>query len=264
VHNKQTLGATQFPASAQPTPLKGSERTSFEGRPIGNGILISLPDAEFHSVRPMLTFEYLPSHTSLHEPGDRLEFVHFPNRGLVSNVVVTREGKTVEVGVVGNEGLSGTAAIAGLARDPHRAVVQIAGDGFRMPAEALRSLLPSCPHLQNITSRHAVLQGMQAAQSAACNRLHGIEQRLARWLLMMHDRVDTGYLAITHDFLATMLGTDRPSVSLAAALLQRKGAIEYTRGAVRIVNRKLLEESACECYAVLQQFDGLIGIKPPE
>jgi CRP-like cAMP-binding protein len=264
VHNKQTLGTTQFPASAQPTPLRVGERISFEGRPIGNGILVSLPDAEFQSVRPMLTFEYLPSHTSLHEPGDRLEFVHFPNRGLVSNVVVTREGKTVEVGVVGNEGLSGTSAIAGLTRDPHRAVVQIAGDGFRMAAEALRNLLPSSPYLQSITCRHAVLQGMQAAQSAACNRLHGIEQRLARWLLMMHDRVDSGYLAITHDFLATMLGTDRPSVSLAAALLQRKGAIEYSRGAVRIVNRKLLEESACECYGVLQQFDSLIGIKPPE
>ena len=264
VHNKQTLGASQFLANAQPTPLLAGERTNLEGRPIGNVILLALPDSEFQAVRPLLSFEYLPSHTSLHEPGDKLEFVHFPNRGLVSIVVVTREGKTVEVGVVGNEGLSGTGALVGLSRYPHRAVVQIAGDGFRMRADALRNVLPSCPYFQNITSRHAVLQGVQAAQSAACNRLHGIEQRLARWLLMMHDRVDSGYLAITHDFLATMLGTDRPSVSLAAALLQRKGAIEYTRGAVRIVNRKLLEESACECYPVIQQFNSFIGLKSPE
>jgi CRP-like cAMP-binding protein len=261
VHNKQTLGPTPFAANAQPTPLLAGERTNFESRPIRNGILLGLPDSEFQSVRPLLSFEYLPSHTSLHEPGDKLEFVHFPNRGLVSLVVVTREGKTVEVGVVGNEGLSGSAALIGLPRYPHRAVVQIAGDGFRARADALRGLLPSCPSLQNITGRHLVVQGVQAAQSAACNRLHGIEQRLARWLLMMHDRVDSGYLAITHDFLATMLGTDRPSVSLAAALLQRKGAIEYTRGAVRVINRQVLEDSACECYAVIQQFNSFIGLK---
>ena len=264
VHNKQTLGAGHFLEAAQPTPLLAGERTNLEGRPIRNGILLALPDSEFQSVRPSLSFEYLPSHTSLHEPGEKLEFVHFPNRGLVSFVVVTREGKTVEVGIVGNEGLSGTAALVGLTRYPHRAVVQIAGDGFRVRADALRSLLPTCLYFQNVCSRQAVLQGMQAAQSAACNRLHGIEQRLARWLLMTHDRVENGYLAITHDFLATMLGTDRPSVSLAAALLQRKGAIEYTRGAVRIVNRKLLEESACECYAVIQQFNSYIGLKPQE
>lgn len=264
VHNKQTLGPTQFAPNAQPASLLAGERTNFEGRPIRNGILLALPDSEFQSLRALLSFEYLPSHASLHEPGDKLEFLHFPNRGLVSLVVVTREGKTVEVGVVGNEGVSGAAALVGLTRYPHRAVVQIAGDGFRIRAEALRNVLSSCPYLQNITIRHLVVQGLQAAQSAACNRLHGIEQRLARWLLMMHDRVDNGYLAITHDFLATMLGTDRPSVSLAAALLQRKGAIEYSRGAVKIVNRQALEELACECYAVIEQFNGFIGLKMQE
>jgi CRP-like cAMP-binding protein len=109
--------------------------------------------------------------------------------------------------------------------------------------------------------RHAVIQGIQAAQSAACNRLHGIEQRLARWLLIMQDRIDEGSLRITHDFLATMLGTDRPSVSLAAGILQKKGTIEYTRGAVKILNRKRLEECSCECYAVIQQFNGPLGLR---
>jgi CRP-like cAMP-binding protein len=245
----------------EPVVTLPGERTNFEGRPIHNRILLALPDAEFQSLRPMLSFQYLPSHTSLHEPGAKLEFMHFPNSGLVSIVVVTREGKTVEVGVVGNEGLIGTPALVGLNRYPHRAVVQIAGDGFRIRVDAMRNALPSSPFLQTISSRHAVIQGMQAAQSAACNRLHGIEQRLARWLLMMQDRVDNSHVAITHDFLATMLGTDRPSVSLAAALLQRKGTIEYTRGAVKIVNRKLLEEVSCECYHVIQQFNGLLGLK---
>lgn len=108
--------------------------------------------------------------------------------------------------------------------------------------------------------RYAVIQGIQAAQSAACNRLHGIEQRLARWLLMMQDRIHEGSLRITHDFLATMLGTDRPSVSLAAGILQKKGTIEYTRGAVKILDRKKLEECSCECYAVVQQFSDPLSV----
>ena len=102
---------------------------------------------------------------------------------------------------------------------------------------------------------------MQIAQTAACNRLHFIEQRLARWLLMTQDRVASGSLPVTHDFLATMLGTDRPSVSVAAGVLQRKGFIEYARGAVKIVNRKKLEDSACECYGVIRQYDGELGLK---
>jgi CRP-like cAMP-binding protein len=237
------------------------ERTNGEGKPIGNRILLSLPENEYQSLRPFLSFVQMQHHDSLHEPGERLEFAYFPNRGLVSLVVAMKEGKTVEVGVVGNEGLIGTPAVVGLNRSPHRAVVQIAGDGLRVRTDALRSVLPTTPQLQFMASRHAVIQGMQAAQSAACNRLHGIEQRLARWLLIMQDRIDDGLLHITHDFLATMLGTDRPSVSLAAGILQRKGTIEYTRGAVRVLNRKRLEECACECYGVIQQFNGALGLK---
>jgi CRP-like cAMP-binding protein len=190
-----------------------------------------------------------------------LEWVYFPNRGLMSLVVATSEGKTVEVGVVGSESLVGTPVMVGLNRSPHRAVVQISGDAFRADVECLQEVLAECPTLQSIASRHAVIQGMQAAQSAACNRLHGIERRLARWLLTMQDRVDDGALYITHDFLATMLGTDRPSVSLAAGTLQKKGTIEYTRGAVRIVNRTKLEDASCECYSVMQQFNSSLGLR---
>jgi CRP-like cAMP-binding protein len=110
-------------------------------------------------------------------------------------------------------------------------------------------------------TRYAVVQGMQVAQTAACNRLHGIEQRLARWLLMTQDRVDSEWLPITHDFLATMLGTDRPTLTLAAGILQKKQLIEYTRGMVKIVNRKKLEDSACECYAATQHYNGELGLK---
>jgi CRP-like cAMP-binding protein len=237
------------------------ERTNAEGKAVDNRILLALPEAEYQMLRPLLTWARVPHHASLHEPGEKIEFVYFPNSGLVSLVVAMKEGKTVEVGVVGNEGLVGTPAVVGLNRSPHRAVVQISGEGLRIAVDALRTVLPMMPQLQFMASRHAVLQGMQAAQSAACNRLHGIEQRLARWLLIMQDRMDAGLLRITHDFLATMLGTDRPSVTLAAGSLQRKETIRYTPGSVRVLNRKKLEECACECYGLIQQFNGSWGLK---
>jgi CRP-like cAMP-binding protein len=172
-----------------------------------------------------------------------------------------KDGKTAEAGIVGNEGFTGTPAVVGLGKSPLRAVVQITGDGFRVKVGALQNTLESTPHLQLMLNRYAVVRSMQVAQTAACNRLHEIKQRLARWLLMTQDRMDSGALPITHDFLATMLGTDRPSVSLAAGVLQRKKIIEYTRGAVKIVNRKKLEDSACECYAVIRLYDGELGLK---
>jgi CRP-like cAMP-binding protein len=251
----------QRPGNGESQFLLPGEHTNGEGKAIGNRILLSLPQSEYQALCPFLSFVHLPHHASLHEPGERLEFAYFPNRGLVSLVVAMKGGKTVEVGVIGNEGLVGTPAAMGLNRSPHRAVVQIPGDAFRIRIDALQSVLPSTPQFLFMASRHAVIQGMQAAQSAACNRLHGIEQRLARWLLIMQDRMDESLLRITHDFLSTMLGTDRPSVSLAAGMLQRKATIECTRGAVRILNRKKLEECACECYGVIQQFNGSLGLK---
>ena len=191
----------------------------------------------------------------------KLEFAYFPNRGLISFVVAMEDGKTAEAGVVGNEGFAGIPAAVGLSRSPLQAVVQISGDGFRVEVEALQKTLESAPHIQLLLSRFAVVQGMQVAQTAACNRLHEIEQRLARWLLMAQDRVDSGVLPITHDFLATMLGTNRSSVSLAAATLRRKNLIRYTPGAVTIVNRKKLEALACECYGIMQQHNGHLGLR---
>jgi len=220
-----------------------------------------MSDSEYRSLRPHLEYLGLPNHLVLHEAGGKLEFAYFPNRGLISLVVVMKDGKTAEAGIVGNEGFTGTQATVGLSRGTLQAVVQITGDGFRVEVGALRNTLESAPHLQLMLGRYAVIRGMQVAQTAACNRLHDTEQRLARWLLMTQDRVDSASLPITHDFLATMLGTDRPTVSLAAGALQRKELIQYTRGAVKIVNRKKLEDFACECYGVIRQYDGELGLK---
>jgi CRP-like cAMP-binding protein len=237
------------------------ERTNAAGKPVGNVILLSMCDSEYGLFRPHLEYVELPDHLVLHEAGAKLDFAYFPNRGLISFVVAMEDGKTAEAGVVGNEGFAGIPAAVGLSRSPLQAVVQISGDGFRVEVEALQKILESAPHLQLLLSRFAVVQGMQVAQTAACNRLHEIEQRLARWLLMAQDRVDSGVLPITHDFLATMLGTNRSSVSLAAATLRKKNLIRYTPGAVTIVNRKKLEALACECYGIMQQHNGHLGLR---
>ncbi len=248
-------------ARKDPQVVQSGEQTNAAGKPISNTILLSISDSDYSSIRPHLEYVSLPNHLVLHEAGGKLEFAYFPNRGLISLVVVMKDGKTAEAGIVGNEGFTGTLAAVGLNRSPLQAVVQITGDGFRVEIGALQNTLESAPQLQMMLSRYTAIRGMQVAQTAACNRLHDIEQRLARWLLMTQDRVDSGSLPITHDFLATMLGTDRPTVTLAAGVLQRKELIEYTRGAVKIVNRKKLEDSACECYGVIRQYDNELGLK---
>jgi len=241
--------------------VKAGERTSSDGKPVSNKVLLATPDNEYQLMRADLTFVDLPDRLSLHEPTQNIEFVYFPNRGMVSQVVVTKDGRTVEVGVVGYEGYVGAGLAVGLSRGSVREIVQIAGDGFRMIGSALERILRSAPQLQTILNRHSGLQGMQVAQTAACNRLHDIQQRLSRWLLMTQDRVNLAVLPITHDFIATMMGTDRSTVSLAAADLQKKGIIEYIRGAVKVVNRRKLQSTACECYGVIRQFEDDLGLR---
>jgi CRP-like cAMP-binding protein len=235
--------------------VQPGERTNPAGKPVRNKLLLAIPDGEFRKIRSRLQFVDLPHHLTLHQPHQTVRFAHFPNAGLISLVVELKDGRTVEAGLLGNEGASGMPAVLGLSRSPLREIVQIEGDAFRVRVNALRELLPSTPVLQATLNRYAAGLAMQVAQTAACNRLHKIEERLCRWLLIAQDRIDSGIVPITHDFLATMLGTDRPSVTVAAGMLQREGIIEYTRGSVRILNRKKLEWFACECYALIKQYN---------
>src|SRR5579863_7649363 len=227
--------------------VRPGERTNHEGKPISNNILLRIQDDEFTGIRGSLEYIALPARTVLYEPKQKLEFAYFLNSGMTSLVFKTKGGESVEVGVVGKEGFTPIAAAAGLRRTPHQAVMQVGGEGFRLPLEALEAALKVSPELREVMNRYAAVHGMQVAQTAGCNRLHDLDQRLARWLLLTQDRVGSGLLKITHDFLAMMLGTDRPSVSLAAGALRKKKIIEYTHGAVKILNRKKLEGSACEC-----------------
>ncbi len=236
-------------------PARAGERTNFEGKPVANAILLAMPDEEFQTIRHELRHLELRHHAVLYQPKEKLESVYFLNSGMISLVFITQDEDTVEVGVVGNEGFVPVYAAAGLRRTPHQAIMQISGDGFQLSVEALDAALSACPRFRELLNRYAAVHGLQVAQTAGCNRLHDLEQRLARWLLLTQDRVESGLLRITHDFLATMLGTDRPSVSLAAGALQKKKIIEYTHGSVRVLNRKKLESSACECYRIVQGFN---------
>jgi CRP-like cAMP-binding protein len=254
-----SLGKVQ--PSPSPYLVRAGERTDPSGSPIRNLILLSIPDDEFHLIRPTLEPVELPQHLILHEPGSRIDYGYFVNDGMTSLVVVTHDGRSVEVGIVGREGMVGMPLVVGMQRGLWRGIMQIAGSGFRVRAEAIAAILPAAPHLRLELNRYALFHGLQVAQIAACNRLHEIHQRLARWLLMCQDRVDAQMLNLTQEFLAQMLGTGRPSVSLASHLLEQAGVIEHFRGAVKIINRKRLEGAACECYGVIQNFNGGLGLR---
>jgi len=228
---------------------------------VSNIILLSLPDEEYTLLRPHLEPVELPQYEILHEPGEKIDFTYFLNDGMASLVVLSRDGRSVEVGIVSKEGMVGMSLTAGLQRGTFRAIMQMSGSGLRIRSEVFEALLACAPTLRSELNRFALLHGLQVAQLSACNRLHEIEQRLARWLLMCQDRVDSPLLPLTHEFLAQMLGTGRPSVSLAAGALENAGLIENLRGTVKILNRKSLEEAACECYGVIQHFNGGLGLK---
>jgi len=231
------------------------------GRPIANEILSSIPQHEYNLICPDLELVQLGPHHILHEAGEKIEFAYFLNQGLASLVVLTSDGRSAEVAIVGHEGVVGTPLAVGLHRGPYRAIMEIPCTAMRIKSGVLELRWAETPELRLLLNRYVLVQGLQIAQIAACNRLHEIEQRLARWLLMCQDRVDSELLPVTHEFLAQMLGTGRPSVSLAAGMLQRAGTIENLRGTVKILNRKELEAAACECYKVIRHFNR--SLSPP-
>jgi CRP-like cAMP-binding protein len=246
---------------AEALPLLPGSRSDNAGKAVNNVILLSLPDDEYNVLRPHLDPVPLPQHKILHEPGEKIDFTYFLNAGMTSLVALSRDGRSVEVGIVGKEGMVGMSLVAGLLRGTFRAIMQVAGSGLRIRSQVFQDILPCAPTLRSELSRFALMQSLQVAQLAACNRLHELEQRLVRWLLMCQDRIDSPLLPLTHDFLAQMLGSGRASVSLAAGALESAGLIENNRGTVKIVNRKRLEGAACECYGVIQNLNGALRLK---
>jgi CRP-like cAMP-binding protein len=193
----------------------------------------------------------LKTHQVLHEPGDTLKSAYFPNAGLVSILSIFPDGKSVEVGLVGKEGFIGLPLVAGFRTAATRAITQIEGSSFRVDGQALTEILVQCPNLERRLQQFAQILAMQVTQIAACNRLHDVNERLGRWLLMSADRIGSNSVPLTQELIAQMLGTRRSSVTVAAGMLQKAGLIAHTRGDVKIVNRQRLEDASCECYAIM-------------
>jgi CRP-like cAMP-binding protein len=225
-----------------------------------NRILNALPPEEYDRLVPHLEHVGLARCEVLYRPEEPITHVYFPQRGTVSVVSVFEDGRGVEVGMVGNEGLFGVSALLGSAATPLEAVVQLPGDALRVRAGLLRQEFKKCGALHDIVLRYTQAFIIQIAQAAACNRAHHTEGRLAKWLLMCQDREGSGELALTQEFIATMLGTRRAGVTEAACALQSAGMISYRRGHITIADRAGLEAASCECYPVVrQEFARLLG-----
>lgn len=217
-------------------------------RAIQNAILAGLPPKERDAVFAKLEFLELPKHLVLSEVGQRIEYGYFVHEGLVSILAVMSDGKSVEVGLVGKEGFVGLPLLANFQTSSTRVVLQVAGSGFRISTGDLRDVLRECPNLNRSIQRFSQIMTFQTMQIAACNRLHEVHHRLARWLLMSQDRIGGDAVPLTQETLSHMLGTRRASVTVAAGILHKQGLITYRRGDVRIDNRGELQGAACECY----------------
>jgi CRP-like cAMP-binding protein len=195
----------------------------------------------------------------LYEAGDPIHHVYFPLSGMVSMVIASQEGATIEVGVVGNEGIVGISAVVGSNASHWKALIQVQGELLRMPAQDFRDECERDAFLADMVQRFTQSLLIQVAQSVMCNRLHPMEERICRWLLMTHDRAGTDQIGLTQEFISQMLGIRRPSVTVAAGMLQKAGFIEYSRGKVTVLDRAGLENTACECYAVVRrELEGLL------
>jgi CRP-like cAMP-binding protein len=186
----------------------------------------------------------------LYEPGQEIEHVYFPTTGCVSMIHESEDG-SVEVGTIGLEGLVGVPVLLRANSEPTRALVQVEGEAHRIPVSAFREVVAESTHMERIFLRYAMALFNQVSQSVVCNRLHSLEERCARWLLITHDRVEGDEFKLTQEFLSYMLGVHRPAVTLAARVLQAAGFIHYSRGNITITDRAGLEGASCACYQAI-------------
>lgn len=225
-----------------------------------NRILAALPSEEMAALRPLLEAVKLSVRQELYETGRPINYVYFMHRGVTSMVTSMSDGSGVEIATVGPEGMVGLPVFLGAEQMASRAFVQIPGEGARMSAKVFREIIGRSPALHRLLLRYTLALMNQIAQSAACNRVHAVEERCARWLLMSHDRVHEDTFPLTQEFLAEMLGVRRPTVSIAAGMLSKAGLISYVRGQMTILDRAGLEAASCECYRIIAaEFERLVG-----
>ena len=229
-------------------PLHEKPRIPFENRILG-----ALPRGEYAHLSPHLEPMRLPAGRILYGAGDAVRHAYFPRGGMISLLSVTEGGAAVEVGMMGNEGVVGLPAVLRGNVTPYQVVVQIQANAVRVPANVLRAEFDRGGRLQDLLLRYANTLITQLAQSAACNRFHSMRARLCRWLLVSHDRTEGDTLDFTQEFLSQMIGAPRARVSVVAGSLQRAGIIRYSRGRIRILDRRRLEVASCECYRIVRK-----------
>lgn len=231
-----------------------------DARPHSNRILSLLPAAEHERLAPHFQYVALPLREVLYSPDEQISYVYFPLGGTVSVTAPMRDGGEVEVGVVGREGMAGLPVFLGTDSAPFRAVVQVAGGAVRVTAGAFREEAARGGELSRLLLRYAQAFFVQAAQTAACNRLHGVEGRLAKWLLTTRDRARSEELDITQESLSVMLGVRRAGVCEGIGALEARGLVGHARGRVTILDGPGLEAVSCECYGVVQrEFERLVA-----
>ncbi len=225
-----------------------------------NHLLAALPADEFGRVKSKLEPVSFKLGEVLYESGDKLDCVYFPTTAITSLLYIMENGATAEIGVIGNEGISGHALFLGGDSTPSRAIIQSAGNGYKMKAKDLRAEFALGGVFQKMLLRYTQALMTQISQTAVCNRLHAVEQQLCRWLLLSHDRLDSDKLVMTHDLISNMLGVRREGITLAAQKLAKRKLIKNVRGTIMIVDRQGLEEVVCECYRVVNnEYNRLLG-----
>ncbi len=198
----------------------------------------------------------------LYEPHKAIRYSYFPEDSVISMVTTVIDKTVVEVGLVGREGMVCVATFLGANSQPHQGVVQVAGQAVRMKASVLRDEFKRGGKLQDLLLRYTQAHLVQIAQTSVCNRLHALEARLSRWLLMIHNRVDGDEFPLTQDIISMMLGAQRTGVTEAAGGLQKKGIIRYSRGRITVLDRRELEETSCECYWIVrEEYERLTGTR---
>ncbi len=221
--------------------------------PTSNLLLAALPAADYQRLLPHLEPVPLPLGWAVYESGDRLAHVYFPTEGIVSLLYVMESGASAEIAVTGNEGLIGISLFMGGESTPSHAIVQSAGQAYRLEAEILMREFERGGDLQHLLLRYTQVLITQMAQTAVCNRHHTVEQQLCRWLLLSLDRLPSNALRMTQELIANMLGVRREGVTEAARRLQDEGLIRYRRGQITVLDRPMLEQRVCECYAVVKR-----------
>ena len=230
--------------------------------PKKNHLLAALPETAWKRWLPQLEKVEMPLGQVLYESGSTLSHVYFPTDSIVSLLYVMENGASAEIAVVGNEGIVGISLFMGGESTPSRAVVQSAGEGFRMSSQAIKAEFKQGPVL-HLLLRYTQALITQMAQTAVCNRHHSLDQQLCRWLLLSMDRLQGNELAMTQELIANMLGVRREGVTEAALKLQKSGLIRYSRGRITVLDRPCLEERSCECYGVVKkEYDRLLPDQP--